>query len=120
MNELAQLVDDLCSRSAGDELWRNLEDTGLARLTSSQGAGPTEAAIVLSGLARHAAEVPIAETDLLAAWLAGTAGVAGAGTRPCAVWVVWAPPAAGRAQGKGRAGSGAAAQRGGVGACARG
>lgn len=75
MNELAQLVDDLCGRSTGDELWRNLEETGLARLTSSQGAGPAEAAIVLSGLARHAAAVPIAETDLLAAWLAEKAGV---------------------------------------------
>lgn len=75
MNELAQLVDELCGRSTGDELWRNLEETGLARLTSSQDAGPAEAAIVLSGLARHAADVPIAETDLLAAWLAGTAGV---------------------------------------------
>jgi acyl-CoA dehydrogenase len=85
MNELAQLVEDLCSRSTGDELWRNLEDTGLARLTSSQGAGPAEAAIVLSGLARHAAEVPIAETDLLAAWLADTASVAVPNTGPLTV-----------------------------------
>jgi acyl-CoA dehydrogenase len=80
---LAQLVDDLGRRSfdarlgqrgfpdSFDEaLWRNLEDTGLARLTSSQDAGPAEAAIVLSGLARHAAAVPIVETDLLGAWLA--------------------------------------------------
>jgi acyl-CoA dehydrogenase len=73
MNELAQLVDDLCSRSTGDELWRNLEETGLARLTTSQGASLAEAAIVLSGLAKHAAAVPIAETDLLAAWLAARA-----------------------------------------------
>jgi len=83
MNEVAQLVDDLGRRSfdarlgqrgfpdSFDEaLWRNLENTGLARLTSSQDAGPAEAAIVLSGLAKHAAAVPIAETDLLAAWLA--------------------------------------------------
>src|SRR5258705_6640878 len=87
MNELAQLVDDLGRRafdarlghrfpeSFDEALWRNLEDTGLARLTSSQDAGPAEAAIVLSGLARHAAAVPIAETDLLAAWLAGRAGL---------------------------------------------
>jgi acyl-CoA dehydrogenase len=85
MNELAQLVDDLCSRSTGDELWRNLEDTGLARLTSSQGAGPAEAAIVLSGLARHAAAVPVAETDLLAAWLADKAGLAVPDTGPLTV-----------------------------------
>ncbi len=58
-----------------DALWRNLEETGLSRLTSSHEAGPAEAAIVLSGLARHAGAVPIAETDLLAAWLTGEAAV---------------------------------------------
>jgi len=85
MNELAQLVDELCDRSTGDELWRNLEDTGLARLTSGQGAGPAEAAIVLSGLARHAAAAPIAETDLLAVWLADKAGVSIPDTGPLTV-----------------------------------
>jgi acyl-CoA dehydrogenase len=85
MNELAQLVDELCDRSTGDELWRNLEDTGLARLTSGQGAGPAEAAIVLSGLARHAAAVPIAETDLLAVWLADKVGVSIPDTGPLTV-----------------------------------
>src|ERR1700756_648133 len=87
MNELTQLVDDLGRRafdarvghrfpdSFDEALWRNLEDTGLARLTSSQDGGPAEAAIVLSGLARHVAAVPIAETDLLAAWLAEKAGL---------------------------------------------
>jgi acyl-CoA dehydrogenase len=99
MNELAQLVDDLCSRSAGEELWRNLEDTGLARLTSCQGAGPAEAAIVLSGLARHAAAVPIAETDLLAAWLADTAGVAVPNTGPLTVAIADAIEVDGRLTG---------------------
>ena len=49
-----------------DALWRKLEDTGLARLTSTPdlGAGPNELAVVLRGLARHACAVPIAETDL--------------------------------------------------------
>ena len=88
MNELTQLVDDIGRRSFDarvgsrgvpdefdDALWRTLDDTGLSRLTSSQDAGPTEAAIVLSGLARHAAAVPIAETDLLAGWLADKAGL---------------------------------------------
>lgn len=60
--QLRQLVDDLGRRSydAGlgrrgipeqfdAELWRNLEDTGLARLTSTpdMGAGPHELAIAL-------------------------------------------------------------------------
>lgn len=88
MDELRDLVDDLARRSydarmgrrtrpetfdAG--LWRNLEETGLSRLSSSGDAGPAEAAVVLAGLARHAAAVPLAETDLLGAWLAGVAGV---------------------------------------------
>jgi acyl-CoA dehydrogenase len=102
MNELAQLVDDLCGRSAGEELWRNLEDTGLARLTSSQGAGPAEAAIVLSGLARHAAEVPLAETDLLAAWLAGKAGVPVPDTGPLTVAIADAIEVDGRLTGTAR------------------
>ncbi|HZQ31287.1 MAG TPA: acyl-CoA dehydrogenase family protein [Mycobacterium sp.] len=58
-----------------DALWDQLEQTGLSRLTSTPDleAGPSELAIVLRGLARHAAAVPIAETEL-AAWLAGRAG----------------------------------------------
>jgi acyl-CoA dehydrogenase len=88
VNELTQLVDDIGRRSfdarlghrgVPDEfdtaLWRHLEETGLARLTSSHAAGPAESAIVLSGLARHAGAVPIAETDLLAAWLASEAAI---------------------------------------------
>jgi acyl-CoA dehydrogenase len=88
VNELQQLVDDLGSRSAearstergfpdafDEALWRNLEETGLSRLTTTEAAGPAEAAVVLAGLAKHAAAVPVAETDLLAAWLAGTAGL---------------------------------------------
>ena len=89
-SELRQLVDDIGRRSSDarlghrtqperfdDELWQNLEDTGLARLTSTPEleAGPADLAVVLRGLARHAGAVPIAETDLLAAWLAKTAGL---------------------------------------------
>lgn len=88
--DLRQLVDDLGRRSydAGlgrrrfpdpldTELWSNLEATGLARLTSTpdSSAGPHELAIALYGLARHAAAVPLAETDPLAGWLAGQAGI---------------------------------------------
>jgi acyl-CoA dehydrogenase len=102
MNELAQLVDDLCSRSTGDELWRNLEDTGLTRLTSSQEAGPAETAIVLSGLARHAATVPVAETDLLAAWLANKAGVPAPSTGTLTVAIAHATSVDGRLTGTAR------------------
>jgi acyl-CoA dehydrogenase len=88
--ELRQLVDDIGRRSFDAklgrrqvpeqfdaDLWRNLEDTGLTRLTSTPdlGAGPQELAIVLYGVARHAGAVPLAETDAMAAWLAQRAGV---------------------------------------------
>nr|WP_246231213.1 acyl-CoA dehydrogenase family protein [Mycolicibacterium sediminis] len=58
-----------------DDAWRTLEDTGLARLTSEQDAGVSEAAVVLHGLARHLVAAPAAETDVLAGWLAATAGL---------------------------------------------
>ncbi|MDT5251963.1 MAG: acyl-CoA dehydrogenase, partial [Mycobacterium sp.] len=82
--QLRQLVNDLGQRSydAGlghrgipdqfdAELWGSLEDTGLARLTSTpdMGAGPHELAVALYGVARHAGAVPLAETDALAGWL---------------------------------------------------
>jgi len=88
--ELRRLVDDIGQRSFDArigqrripeqfdaQLWRNLEDTGLARLTSTAdlGAGPPELAIVLAGIARHAGAVPLAETDALAGWLANLAGI---------------------------------------------
>lgn len=99
-DELRQLVDDIGRRAFDarvgqerrpeqfdDKLWHTLEETGLARLTSTPdlGAGPTEMAVVLRGLARHAAAVPIAETDLLAAWLANEAGIAVPETGPLTV-----------------------------------
>ncbi|MCT7658870.1 acyl-CoA dehydrogenase family protein [Mycobacterium deserti] len=100
MNELQQLVDDIGRRSfdarsrhrgvpdSFDEaLWRDLEETGLSRLVSSGDAGPAESAVVLAGLAKHAAAVPIAETDLLAAWLALQAGIAIPETGPLTVAV---------------------------------
>ena len=115
MNELAQLVDDLGRRSfdarlghrglpdtLDEALWRNLEDTGLARLTSSQDAGPAEAAIVLSGLARHAAAAPIAETDLLAAWLAAKAGLPEPDAGPLTVAIADATENGGRISGTAR------------------
>jgi acyl-CoA dehydrogenase len=88
--ELRQLVDDIGSRSFAarlgqrglpetfdDTAWANLEETGLSRLTTTPdlGAGPVEAAVVLRGLAFHSVAAPVAETDLLAGWLATQAGV---------------------------------------------
>lgn len=115
MNELAQLVDDLGRRSSDarlghrgfpetldDALWRNLEDTGLARLTTGQDAGPAECAIVLSGLARHAAAVPAAETDLLAAWLASTVDLPVPDSGPLTVAIADATDAGGRIAGTAR------------------
>src|ERR1700728_3554985 len=88
--QLRQLVDDLGQRSYDArlghrgipdqfdaELWRNFEETGLARLTSTpdMGAGPHELAIALYGVARHAGGVPLAETDALAGWLGQQVGI---------------------------------------------
>ena len=41
--------------------------------TADSGGGPTEVAVILRSLARHAVTVPLAETDLLAGWLASHA-----------------------------------------------
>jgi acyl-CoA dehydrogenase len=89
LDELRQLVDDIGRRSYDAqfgkrrlpevfdaELWSNLDESGLTRITTEQEAGPREVAIVLAGLARHGAAVPIVETDLLAGWLGGKAGLA--------------------------------------------
>jgi len=57
-----------------ESLWKALTDCGLTLLTTpvsagGSGAGIAEAAMVLSVAAEYAAPVPIAENDLLAAWL---------------------------------------------------
>jgi acyl-CoA dehydrogenase len=111
--ELRQLVDDIGRRSFDArlgrrrvpeqfdaDLWRNLEDTGLTRLTSTPdlGAGPQELAIVLYGVARHAGAVPLAETDAMAAWLAQQASVE-LPDGPLTVAIADAEPAGGRVAG---------------------
>jgi acyl-CoA dehydrogenase len=110
-DELRQLVDDIGRRSFDQQqghalpvafdagLWRTLEETGLTRLTTAQGAGPTEAAIVLGTLARYAAAVPIAETDLLAAWLAAQADLSVPADGPMTVALADTEPAGGRLAG---------------------
>jgi acyl-CoA dehydrogenase len=84
LTDLRNLVDDIGERSFDARIghralpdpfdaaaWRHLEDAGLTRLVSTDsGGGPAEAAVVLRSLARHAVTVPVAETDLLAGWLA--------------------------------------------------
>lgn len=108
-DELRQLVTELGRRSFDSrlgqrtrpdtfdtQLWRHLEETGLSRLTSAEDAGPAESAVVLSGLARYAAAVPVAETDLLAAWLADTAGLEVPETGPLTVALVDAAVDGGR------------------------
>lgn len=90
LTELRSLVDDIGTRSFEARIghrslpdafdaaaWRHLEDAGLTRLscTPDSGAGPAETAVVLRSLARHAVTVPVAETDVLAGWLAARAGL---------------------------------------------
>ena len=98
--ELRQLVDDIGRQSADartghrglpenfdDTAWSHLEETGLSRLTTNPelDAGPNEAAVVLRGLAHHAVAAPVAETDLLGAWLAGAAKLDVPATGPLTV-----------------------------------
>lgn len=90
LTDLRRLVDDIGARSFELKIghralpdafdaaaWRHLEDAGLTRLscTPDSGAGPAETAVVLRSLARHAVTVPVAETDVLAGWLAAQAGL---------------------------------------------
>ncbi len=88
--DLRRLAEDIGMRSFDERIghrtlpdrfdstgWRHLEDAGLTRLTSdpeSEGS-PREFALVLRALARHAVTVPLAETDLLAGWLAARADI---------------------------------------------
>ncbi|MCP9977560.1 hypothetical protein [Actinomadura madurae] len=62
-------------------LWATLSESGLTRLTATNGAGATwsEAAELLRAAARAAAPVPLAENDLLALWLLARAGLGDAG-----------------------------------------
>jgi acyl-CoA dehydrogenase len=90
LSDLRELADDIGQRSFNDRIghralpdpldrtaWRHLEDAGLTRLgsTPDSGAGPSEVAVILRSLARHGVSVPLAETDVLAGWLAGEARV---------------------------------------------
>ncbi len=112
--ELRRLVDDIGRRTLearrghrgppdqfDDMAWRTLEETGLTRLTSTPdlGASLSDLAIVLRGLAHHACAVPLAETDLLAAWLGALAGLALPETGPLTVAVAGANSAGGRIRG---------------------
>ncbi|BBZ79028.1 acyl-CoA dehydrogenase [Mycolicibacterium anyangense] len=98
--ELRQLAEDIGTRSFDERIghrslpdafdttaWRHLEEAGLTRLTSDpeSGGSPRELALVLRALARHAVTVPVAETDVLAGWLAATAGLTVPGDGPLTV-----------------------------------
>ncbi|MEV0670569.1 acyl-CoA dehydrogenase family protein [Mycobacterium sp. NPDC050441] len=63
------------------ELWDQLGELGLIRLTGSEesggsGAGWAEAVELLRAAAWHGVRIPLAEHDLLACWLLETAGLA--------------------------------------------
>lgn len=90
LTDLRRLAGDIGERSFDDRIghrslpdafdrtaWSHLEDAGLTRLesTAESGGGPVEVAVILRALARYAVTVPLAETDLLAGWLAARAGM---------------------------------------------
>ncbi len=98
--DLRRLAEDIGERSFDERIghrdlpdhfdwaaWRHLQDAGLTRLTSDpeSGGGPTELALVLRAMARHAVTVPLAETDVLAGWLAARAGLDVPASGPLAV-----------------------------------
>nr|WP_221220121.1 acyl-CoA dehydrogenase [Mycolicibacterium sp. BK634] len=98
--ELRQLAEGIGARSFDERIghrglpddvdttaWRHLQDAGLTRLTSDpeSGGGPAELAVVLRALARHAVTVPLAETDVLAGWLAAAAGLEVPGEGPLTI-----------------------------------
>ncbi|MCV7092139.1 acyl-CoA dehydrogenase family protein [Mycobacterium interjectum] len=61
------------------DLWRQLDELGLVRLTGDEqqggsGAAWTEAAELLAAAVRHGVRIPLAEHDLLACWLLDAAG----------------------------------------------
>lgn len=85
-DEVRRLAEQVFAESSSTgtgfdaELWRALEQTGLARLTLPEQAGGSggtfaDAAAVLGAAGAYAARVPLAETDLLAGWLLHTCGL---------------------------------------------
>jgi len=111
LTDLRRLVDDIGERSFNERIgrralpdsldttaWRRLEESGLTRLdsTDDSGGGPREVAVILRALARHAVTVPLAETDVLAGWLAATAGIDVPANGPLTVAVGAAISTAGR------------------------
>lgn len=98
--ELRQLAEDIGARSFDERIghrglpdefdataWGHLQAAGLTRLTSDpeSGGGPRELAVILRALARHAVTVPLAETDVLAGWLAARAGLEVPGEGPLTI-----------------------------------
>lgn len=58
------------------ELWRRLEELGLAELTSTPEGGTwAESAVLLRTAAQYAAPIPYAEHDLVARWLSQRTGL---------------------------------------------
>ena len=62
------------------QLWDNLDELGLVRLTEPEssggsGAGWAEAAELMSAAVRHGARIPLPEHDLLAGWMLAAAGL---------------------------------------------
>ncbi|WP_207841689.1 acyl-CoA dehydrogenase [Williamsia soli] len=89
-HELAELLSSLFERHVDSapesaeidrNLWANLRETGLDRLTGGPDreggeAGWAESALLLRAVGAKAARVPVAENDVLAGWLLDAAGIA--------------------------------------------
>ncbi|EME20920.1 acyl-CoA dehydrogenase [Rhodococcus triatomae BKS 15-14] len=85
LDDLTRMLDEVfeTAGTAPDfdpALWKTLTDLGLTRLTGTEDVGGsggdwTEAAVLLAAAGASAAPAPLAENDLLAGWLADSAGL---------------------------------------------
>lgn len=91
-NDLRELADSVFGGADGSatgldgDLWRACAETGLSYLTVPEASGGSggsllDAAVVLSSAGRHAARIPLVESDLLGGWLLARAGLP-VGRRP--------------------------------------
>lgn len=81
LDDLTRMLDDVFETAGAapnfdPALWKTLAELGLTQLTAPEtGGGWAEAAVLLAAAGASAAPVPIAENDLLAGWLADSAGL---------------------------------------------
>jgi acyl-CoA dehydrogenase len=77
---LVEMMNTVFAQYRGPDLWRQLDELGLVRLTGAEqhggsGAGWYEATELLAAAVGHGVRIPLAEHDLLACWLLEASGM---------------------------------------------